>query len=47
MYSKFRAAVAGSINMDIILNMDCVPAVGENELTSVLFTSMMSDRSAM
>ena len=32
MYSKFRAAVAGSINMDIILNMDCVPAVGENVL---------------
>ena len=32
MYSKFRAAVAGSINMDIILNMERVPAVGENVL---------------
>lgn len=32
MYSKFRAAVAGSINMDIILNMERVPTVGENVL---------------
>lgn len=32
MYSKFRAAVAGSINMDIILNMERVPSVGENVL---------------
>ncbi len=32
MYSKIRAAVAGSINMDIILNMERVPSVGENVL---------------
>lgn len=32
MYSKIRAAVMGSINMDIILNMQRVPEVGENVL---------------
>lgn len=32
MYSKIRAAVMGSINMDIILNMQRVPEVGENIL---------------
>ncbi len=32
MYSNIRAAVAGSINMDIILNMERVPGVGENVL---------------
>lgn len=32
MYSNIRAAVAGSINMDIILNMQRVPDVGENVL---------------
>ncbi len=30
MYSNIRAAVAGSINMDIILKMNRVPDVGEN-----------------
>ncbi len=30
MYSEIRAAVAGSINMDMILNMKKVPEVGEN-----------------
>ena len=30
MYSEIRAAVAGSINMDMILNMQKVPEVGEN-----------------
>ncbi len=30
MYGKIKAAVAGSINMDIILNMERVPEVGEN-----------------
>ena len=30
MYSEIRAAVAGSINMDMILNMKRVPDVGEN-----------------
>ena len=32
MYSSFRAAVVGSINMDMILKMDRVPEVGENVL---------------
>lgn len=32
MYSKIRAAVVGSINMDLILNMEKVPDVGENVL---------------
>ena len=32
MYKNIRAAVAGSINMDIILNMKKVPEVGENVL---------------
>lgn len=32
MYEKIRAAVAGSINMDIIFNMNRVPQVGENVL---------------
>lgn len=32
MYSKIRAAVMGSINMDIILNMQKVPETGENVL---------------
>lgn len=32
MYSEIRAAVAGSINMDIILNMERVPELGENVL---------------
>lgn len=32
MYSKIKAAVVGSINMDIILSMDKVPEVGENVL---------------
>lgn len=32
MYSNLRAAVVGSINMDIILNMERVPDVGENVL---------------
>ena len=30
MYSNIRAAVVGSINMDIILNMEKVPLAGEN-----------------
>ena len=30
MYSEIKAAVAGSINMDMILNMQRVPEVGEN-----------------
>ncbi len=30
MYSNIRAAVVGSINMDIILNMDKIPESGEN-----------------
>ncbi len=30
MYSEIKAAVAGSINMDMILNMQKVPDVGEN-----------------
>ena len=30
MYSNVKAAVVGSINMDIILNMERVPEVGEN-----------------
>ncbi len=30
MYSEIKAAVAGSINMDMILNMQKVPEVGEN-----------------
>lgn len=30
MYSSIKAAVAGSINMDFILNMQKVPAAGEN-----------------
>lgn len=34
MYKNIRAAVVGSINMDIILKMDKVPAVGENVLGS-------------
>lgn len=32
MYKNIRAAVMGSINMDIILNMEKVPEVGENVL---------------
>lgn len=32
MYSDIRAAVVGSINMDLILNMNKVPEVGENVL---------------
>lgn len=32
MYSKIRAAVVGSINMDMILSMEKVPEVGENLL---------------
>ena len=32
MYSKIKAAVVGSINMDIILGMERVPDVGENVL---------------
>ena len=32
MYGNIRAAVVGSINMDIILNMNRVPEVGENVL---------------
>ena len=32
MYSKIKAAVVGSINMDMILNMEKVPEVGENVL---------------
>lgn len=32
MYSKIRAAVVGSINMDLILNMEKVPETGENVL---------------
>lgn len=32
MYKNIRAAVMGSINMDIILNMEKVPDVGENVL---------------
>jgi len=32
MYRNIKAAVMGSINMDIILNMDIVPDVGENVL---------------
>lgn len=32
MYSTIRAAVVGSINMDIILNMEKVPETGENVL---------------
>ncbi len=32
MYGKIRAAVAGSINMDIIFNMNRVPETGENVL---------------
>lgn len=32
MYSKIKAAVVGSINMDIILGMQRVPEVGENVL---------------
>lgn len=32
MYKNIRAAVVGSINMDIVLNMDKVPDVGENVL---------------
>ena len=32
MYRNIKAAVMGSINMDIILNMDTVPDVGENVL---------------
>lgn len=34
MYSKIKAAVVGSINMDIILKMDRVPQVGENVVGS-------------
>ena len=30
MYSDIKAAVAGSINMDMIFNMKRVPDVGEN-----------------
>lgn len=30
MYKNIRAAVVGSINMDLILNMETVPSVGEN-----------------
>ena len=32
MYSFIRAAVVGSINMDIILGMERVPDIGENVL---------------
>ncbi len=32
MYRNIKAAVMGSINMDIILNMDIVPEIGENVL---------------
>ena len=32
MYRNIKAAVMGSINTDIILNMDVVPNVGENVL---------------
>lgn len=32
MYKSIRAAVVGSINMDIVLNMEKVPDVGENVL---------------
>ena len=32
MYKNIRAAVVGSINMDLILNMQKVPEVGENVL---------------
>lgn len=32
MYKKINAAVMGSINMDLILNMNVVPEVGENVL---------------
>lgn len=32
MYKNIRAAVVGSINMDIVLNMEKVPEVGENVL---------------
>lgn len=32
MYSKIKAAVVGSINMDMILSMEKVPEVGENVL---------------
>ena len=32
MFSDIRAAVVGSINMDLILNMEKVPDVGENVL---------------
>ena len=32
MYNDIRAAVVGSINMDLILNMKKVPEVGENVL---------------
>lgn len=32
MYQNIKAAVMGSINMDLILNMNVVPAVGENVL---------------
>ena len=32
MYKNIRAAVVGSINMDLILNMKKVPEVGENVL---------------
>lgn len=32
MYSKIKAAVVGSINMDIILAMEKVPGIGENVL---------------
>ena len=32
MYKNIHAAVVGSINMDIVLNMDRVPEVGENVL---------------
>ncbi len=34
MYKNIRAAVVGSINMDLILNMPIVPDVGENVLGS-------------
>lgn len=32
MYKNIRAAVVGSINMDIVLNMERVPEIGENVL---------------
>jgi len=32
MYRNIKAAVMGSINADMILNMDIVPEVGENVL---------------